>query len=346
VLGVPVDDVTIDEAVDRVFDFVSDGRARHRCHQVATVNVDFVVNALRDPEMLAVLQRTSLSIPDGMPIVWGSKLLNSPLRQRVAGADLVPALVARSVERGARVQLFGAAPGIAVDVARTLREQFPGSIVEGEAGPHFARASDVDPSELESIREFDPDICCVAMGNPKQEEFIARFGAELGVPVMIGIGGTLDFLAGNTRRAPAWMQRTGLEWLHRAMSEPRRLVRRYARDACVFLPRLVRQTWRGRRGVRVGHLVVVECDERSVVDLTHLGRADNVVAAELVAVIRRSALTGRALDVVGEVHRDAFAHIEGLVPLLARLTSLTRGPEDQPSRRRWSRARRSYPGGS
>lgn len=328
VLGVPVDDVTIDEAVDRVFDFVSDGRARHRCHQVATVNVDFVVNALRDPELLAVLQRTSLSIPDGMPIVWGSKFLNSPLRQRVAGADLVPALVARSVERGARVQLFGAAPGIAAGVARTLREQFPGSIVEGEAGPHFARAADVDPSELESIREFDPDICCVAMGNPKQEEFIARFGAELGVPVMIGIGGTLDFLAGNTRRAPMWMRRAGLEWIHRAMSEPRRLARRYARDAFIFLPRLARQAWRGRRSVRVGQLDVRDrADGGRTLDLSRLDRADNIAAAEISAAIRQAARSDHPLDVIGGARQDAFEHIEGLVPLLARVTRVVGRPE-------------------
>jgi N-acetylglucosaminyldiphosphoundecaprenol N-acetyl-beta-D-mannosaminyltransferase len=321
VLGVPVDDVTIGEAVDLVFDLVADGRARHRCHQVATVNVDFVVNAVRDPGMLAVLQRTSLSIPDGMPIVWGSRLLNSPLRERVAGADLVPALVARSVERGARVLLFGSAPGIAAAVARDLTVQFPGANVAGDTGPQFARALDLEVSAVESIREFDPDICCVAMGNPKQEEFIARFGGELDVPVMIGIGGTLDFLAGNTRRAPTWMRRAGLEWLHRAMSEPRRLVRRYARDACVFLPRLARQTWRGRRGVRSGRLEITPRGDGGgvIIDLTGLRRADNVVAAELTAVIRECARTGHPVEIVGEVLPTAFEHIEGLFPLVARM---------------------------
>ena len=321
VLGVPVDDVTIEEAIDLIFELVADGRARHRCHQVATVNVDFVVNAVRDPGMLAVLQQTSLSIPDGMPIVWGARLLNTPLRERVAGADLVPALVARAVERGARVLLFGAAPGIATGVAQALRDQFPGAIVEGDAGPHFARVADVAPSDVESIRAFDPDICCVAMGNPKQEEFIARFGHELGVPVMIGIGGTLDFLAGNTRRAPAWMRRAGLEWLHRAISEPRRLVRRYAVDAYIYLPRLARQAWSGRRSVRVGQLEVRErAGGGSIVDLSRLGRADNVAAAELAAAIRGSLRSDDPIDVVGAAGPKAFEHIEGLSPLVARAT--------------------------
>jgi N-acetylglucosaminyldiphosphoundecaprenol N-acetyl-beta-D-mannosaminyltransferase len=320
-LGTPIDDVTMSEAVDRIGAMVDDGRASGQAHQVATVNVDFVVNAVRDPGMLAVLQQTSLSIPDGMPVVWGARLLNTPLRERVAGADLVPALVARAVDRGARVLLFGAAPGIAAGVAEKLRQQFPGAIVEGDAGPHFARVADVDPSQVDSIRAFDPDICCVAMGNPKQEEFIARFGSELGVPVMIGIGGTLDFLAGNTRRAPAWMRRAGLEWLHRAISEPRRLVRRYAVDAYVFLPRLARQAWAGRRSVRVGQLEIRErAGGGSIVDLSRLSRADNIAAAELSAVIRGSLRSDQPIDVVGVAGSDAFEHIEGLSPLVARAT--------------------------
>jgi N-acetylglucosaminyldiphosphoundecaprenol N-acetyl-beta-D-mannosaminyltransferase len=332
VLGVPVDDVTIDEAIDRIFELVADGRVRRRCHQVATVNVDFVVNAVRDPAMLTVLQQASLCIPDGMPIVWGSRLLNSPLRERVAGADLVPALVARAVERGARVQLFGAAPGVATAVARLLNERFPGAIVDGDAGPRFDRAAELESSEVQSIRTFGPDICCVAMGNPKQEEFIARFGAELGVPVMIGIGGTLDFLAGHTQRAPAWMQRSGLEWLHRAVSEPRRLVRRYARDASVFLPRLVRQAWRGRRNVRIGQIAIVERrGGGSTIDLTDLRRADNVVAAELTAAIRACLRSDLPIDIVGAVRQDVFGHIEGLLQLLARVTPITHVPGTQAS---------------
>jgi N-acetylglucosaminyldiphosphoundecaprenol N-acetyl-beta-D-mannosaminyltransferase len=329
VLGVPVDDVTTEEAVERIFDLIVDGRARHHCHQVATVNVDFVVNAVRDPDILAVLQQTSLSIPDGMPIVWGSRFLNRPLRERVAGVDLVSALVARSVGRGTRVLLFGAAPGVAATVAGILVERFPGAIVNGDSGPHFARAAELDLSALESIREFDPDICCVAMGNPKQEEFIARFGAELGVPVMIGIGGTLDFLAGNTRRAPVWMQRAGLEWIHRAMSEPRRLARRYARDAFIFLPRLARQAWRGRRSVRAGQLDVRDrAGGGQTLDLSRLDRADNIAAAEISAAICQAARSDHPLDVIGDARQGAFEHIEGLVPLLARVTRVVGRPEN------------------
>ncbi len=269
-LGAPVDDVTIAEAVDRIVEMVEVGRTTGRVHQVATVNVDFLVNAAHDPRLLGVLQRTDLAIPDGMPIIWGSRLVGTPLRQRTTGVDLLPALVERAATANLRVCLFGAAPGIADRAAQLLSRQHPGAEVVGLEAPNVAPDGTMDESALERIRSARPDVVGVALGNPKQEWWIARHGPALGAPVLIGIGGTLDFLTGVTRRAPDWMQRAGLEWLHRAASEPRRLVRRYARDFVVFAPRLLAQAWRGRQRVAMV-LPAARVDDRGVVTLEVTG---------------------------------------------------------------------------
>ena len=146
VLGAPIDDVTMSESVDRIFEFIDSARRTGRSHQVATVNVDFLVNAVRDPDVLALLQRTDLSIPDGMPIVWGSRLLGNKIRERVAGADLVPALAARAAATGHRVFLFGAAPGVAERAADILRAANPGLDVVADAGPAFKHPAEMDPA--------------------------------------------------------------------------------------------------------------------------------------------------------------------------------------------------------
>jgi N-acetylglucosaminyldiphosphoundecaprenol N-acetyl-beta-D-mannosaminyltransferase len=319
VLGVPVDDVTFDETIDLVFALVADGRATGRMHQIATVNVDFVVNAVRDPSVAAIMRRTSLSIPDGMPVVWGARLEGTPLRTRVAGADLVAAIVERAATTGAKVHLYGAAPGVADAAAALLRERHPTAVVTSDAGPVIPDVDALDPAAVEPLRAAAPDICCVAFGNPKQERFIARFGAELGIPVMIGVGGSLDFLVGEQRRAPEWMQRSGLEWLYRAGTEPRRLAGRYARDAFVFGPRLLGEVWRGFRGRRRGSLRIEERDDLTTLDLSALERADNTAAAEITTALRTAARAGRRVAVVPPSRGGALEPIPGLAALVAEL---------------------------
>lgn len=249
ICGVPIDDVTLAETVDRVCELVARGRATGRTHQVATVNVDFVVNALADRSLLSLLQHVDIAVPDGMPIVWGSRLLGTPLRERVAGADLVPALAKRCAAEGYSIYLFGAGEGVAHRAAALLRARHPALRVVGDAGPFFVAPEEMDGVVLDRIREARPDVLCVALGHPKQERWIDAYRHALGVPVLMGVGGTLDFLAGTTRRAPGWMQRGGVEWIHRAFGEPRRLGRRYARDAVRFGPELLRDVATAR-GVR------------------------------------------------------------------------------------------------
>jgi N-acetylglucosaminyldiphosphoundecaprenol N-acetyl-beta-D-mannosaminyltransferase len=247
ILGVPVDDVTMDEAIDEIIQFVRAGRESGHWHQVTTVNLDFVTNAVNDRALLRLLQRAALNIADGMPIVWAAKALGVSLRGRVAGVDLVDALAGRSATGDLTMYLFGGAPGVADEAASRLRARHPGArVLYGASGPPLANVADMDPGIVAEIREARPDVLCVALGNPKQEWWIERYAPELQIPVLIGVGGTLDFIVGRRRRAPSWMQRSGLEWVARALQEPARLGPRYARDTWVCLPRFAAQWWRQR----------------------------------------------------------------------------------------------------
>jgi N-acetylglucosaminyldiphosphoundecaprenol N-acetyl-beta-D-mannosaminyltransferase len=255
ILGIPIDDLTMPEALDRLDEFVRVGRATGKSHQVATVNADFVVKALDDPELRGILQGTDMATADGMPLVWGARLLGVDLAGRVTGADMVPALAERACERGYSLYLLGAAPGVAARAAEILQARHPGLRIAGVVSPPYGSILEMDPAIVEGVRQARPDILLVAFGNPKQEKWISMHSRTLSVPVMIGIGGTLDFIAGVTRRAPDWMQRSGLEWLFRLVQEPKRLWRRYVVDLAGFGLFFVRQWW-AMRGSRVPSTVL------------------------------------------------------------------------------------------
>ena len=239
-MGVPIDGMTMGSAIERLAQLVEHGRQNSSSHQVATVNVDFLVNALSDSDVMALLQQAELNLADGMPLVWASRLLGTPLPERVAGSDLVPLLGELSEKRGWSVHLFGAAPGVADRARSIMLDRNPTAKITSDAGPEMGEIREVDESIVESIRAVDPDVLCVALGNPKQEQFIARYRDRLRCPVMIGIGGSLDMLVGDKQRAPRWAQRAGAEWIFRAAQDPIRLGRRYSHDARVFLPAITR----------------------------------------------------------------------------------------------------------
>lgn len=303
--GVPIDDVTLEEAVDRCRELVELGRATGRTHQVTTVNVDFVLTARRDPSVRRILQWSDLAVPDGMPVVWASHLLGTPLRQRVAGADLVPALAACAAERGYRLYLFGSAPGVAERAADRLCEQHPGARVVGAGGPMFEDVAEMDPTVLADIVAAKPDIVCVALGHPKQERWIDAYREQVGAPVLVGIGGSLDFLVGRKRRAPAWMQRAGLEWLHRMLCEPQRLGRRYVRDLVLF-PALVLRELLASPSRAPGTAALegrfARAGVNTIVDLSGVTRLDRIALGSLVARARRDRASGGQLSVCGLSH--------------------------------------------
>jgi N-acetylglucosaminyldiphosphoundecaprenol N-acetyl-beta-D-mannosaminyltransferase len=250
ILGVPIDDLNMSETLDRLEDFVLQGRASRKSHHIVTVNTDFIVKSRQDVELRGLLQTADLATADGMPLVWSARLLDVPLQERVAGADLVPALAARAAYKGFSIYFLGAAEGVAEKAASILQGRFPDLRVAGVQAPFYRVGEEMDPAVLEHIRAAAPDILMVAFGNPKQEKWIQRYRHELNIPVMIGVGGSLDFIAGKTRRAPQWMQGTGLEWLHRLLQEPRRLFRRYLSDVLVFSTLFFQQWWAMRKGTR------------------------------------------------------------------------------------------------
>jgi N-acetylglucosaminyldiphosphoundecaprenol N-acetyl-beta-D-mannosaminyltransferase len=196
---------------------------------VFTPNVDHVMIAHEDARMRDAYARADLSVPDGMPLVWASHLLRSPLPERVAGSDLVPALIERAAQRRWRVYFLGGAPGAAQRASEVLMQRLPTLHIVGIDAPRFDpdAAADSQAEVIAKVRAARPDLVFVAFGAPKQEIWIHRWRDELRPAVMLGVGASLDFLAGKVPRAPRWMARSGLEWLYRLSREPGRMWRRY-----------------------------------------------------------------------------------------------------------------------
>jgi N-acetylglucosaminyldiphosphoundecaprenol N-acetyl-beta-D-mannosaminyltransferase len=226
VLGaVPVDRVSLAEALDRIEALVAAGRGG----AVFTPNVDHVVLASREPALARAYAGVDLSLADGMPVVWAARLLGAPVPERVSGSDLAFPLLERAAQRGWRTYLLGGAPGVAEEAARRLRARLPSLVVAGTDAPRITLKPGDPEGEaaLARLRAARPDLVLVALGAPKQELWIHRHRAALGPAVAVGVGATLDFLSGRVRRAPRWVSRAGLEWLWRLGREPRRLWRRY-----------------------------------------------------------------------------------------------------------------------
>src|SRR5262249_32142031 len=184
-----------------------------------------------------------LVLCDGTPLVWASRLLGQPLPERVAGADLVPELIRLSARRKHRLFFLGATEDSAVQAVANVHARYP-HLEIAHYSPPFRPLHEMDHAEiLKRIRAAEPDVLLVAFGCPKAEKWIAMHYRDLGVPVAIGVGATIDFLAGRVKRAPVWMQRSGLEWVFRLIQEPRRLCGRYAKDLWVFGRRILSQWW-------------------------------------------------------------------------------------------------------
>lgn len=205
--------------------------------QIVTVNVDFIKLAKADPAYRRLINTADVSVADGMPLLWAARLIGAPLPERITGTDLVLGCAELAAADGRRLFLLGAAPGVAERAAAELRQRFPGLNICGVYAPPFgAWPEDEDRQIVARVQAARPDVLFVAFGAPRQDVWIREHLAELDVPVSIGIGGTLNFLAGKIRRAPQWMQDSGLEWLYRIAQEPGRLWKRYLlEDLPIFL---------------------------------------------------------------------------------------------------------------
>ncbi len=224
-LGVRIDDTTTEETLQAIEAFLQGDRL----HLVCTPNADHVVKARHDREFRDIINGADLAIPDGMAVIYASRLLGAPLRGNVAGRLLVPRLCERAAQRGWRVFFLGAAPGVAAEAARRLVARYPGLQVAGAYAPPlgFERDPRENQQAVDTVNAARPDVLLVALGAPKQEKWLARNREALEARVGIGVGGAFDIIAGRVREAPGWATRLGLEWCFRLIQEPRRLGRRY-----------------------------------------------------------------------------------------------------------------------
>lgn len=230
ILGVEIDDVTEGDALDILVRFVEQGEP----HRIVTPNPEIVMLAQRDPGYRALLNSSDLRVPDGIGLLLASAAQGNPLKEHVRATDLVLRLASISALHGWRWFLLGAGPGVAEAAGRRLIERFPGLQIAGALAGSPDPASDLELREV--IRAAVPvQVILVAYGAPKQERWIARNQAAVGVPVQIGVGGILDFFSGRVPRAPEWVREIELEWAFRLVRQPWRWRRQLALPAFTAL---------------------------------------------------------------------------------------------------------------
>jgi N-acetylglucosaminyldiphosphoundecaprenol N-acetyl-beta-D-mannosaminyltransferase len=324
VLGVPFHNVNMDEAIAAIEDQIREGGFHH----VATANVDFLKNAMGNRKVRDILCSCDIIVPDGMPVVWMSRLLGTPLKERVGGIDLVERLADVSARRGYGIFFLGASEISSQRAARVLQQRYPNLRIVGRYSPEPQPLERMNHEEiLRRIDEARPDILLVAFGNPKQEEWIAMHRDRLKVPVCSGVGGTLDSLSGTMRRAPAWMQRYGLEWLHRMLQEPRRLTMRYVADAvCLIrhLPMYLASTAVQPKGSEQPNLVVHQVGNTRLISM--VGDIDGGVLDEFNACTLAACTQG--MNIVLDMSEAGFVAPEFLGSLI-RLESKMRRRREQ-----------------
>ena len=216
ILGVNVNSLTMAQAVEAVQQFI----AEKKVALVATANAEMLMRSTQDEELKDILNQADLVVPDGAGTVWAAGHLGEPMPERVAGFDLAQELMREAPARGDRIYFFGSAPGVADKAKAKAEELYPGIQVVGVRNGFFSEAD--EPQIIADIRAAKPDILLAALGVPKQEKWLKKHMQELQVPVSIGVGGTLDVMAGVMERAPLWMQKAKLEWLFRGLKQPSR----------------------------------------------------------------------------------------------------------------------------
>jgi N-acetylglucosaminyldiphosphoundecaprenol N-acetyl-beta-D-mannosaminyltransferase len=253
--GMQLNPLRMNEVVDQLLVWAENptptepDAAQPTCRYVVTPNVDHAVMFQKHAGLQRAYADASLVLADGFPVLAAARLLRCPIPERVPGSDLVPALFNAAQERSGdgnvlRVFLLGAGPGVAEQAAKNIAERWPSVEVVGTYSPPLGFEKDPAENEniLKRISAARPNLLVVGLGAPKQELWVHAHREQISVPVVLCVGATIDFLAGEKARAPVWMRKVGLEWAHRLFSEPRRLAKRYLQDAWIF-PRLVFRQW-------------------------------------------------------------------------------------------------------
>ena len=224
-MNTEIDNLSMDETLVQIAKLIDENRSAF----VVTPNVDHIIQLERGGELVEAYRQADLILTDGKPLIWISKWYGTPIKEKISGSDLFPRLCALASEKGYRMFFLGAAEGVALKAAENLKEKYSGLQVVGTYSPPKGFEKDeVELSKIcKMIKEAAPHILIVALGCPKQELFILHNKEKLGVPLSLGLGASLDFEAGNIKRAPKWMADHGLEWLFRITQDPKRLAKRY-----------------------------------------------------------------------------------------------------------------------
>ena len=228
-MGCQMDNLTMEETLQRVEGFIDSGRP----HQHVVVNVDKLVKASRDAELRRIINECALINVDGMPVVWASRLLGKPIKERVAGVDLFEALMQRAAQKGWRVFLLGAREEVVSGVKRTYEHKYRGLTVAGYRNGYWK--PEEEAAVVQQIADARADLLFVAISSPKKEHFLGQYQELMKIPFAMGVGGTFDVAVGRVKRAPVWMQKSGLEWFYRFLQEPRRMFKRYFIDDMAFV---------------------------------------------------------------------------------------------------------------
>jgi N-acetylglucosaminyldiphosphoundecaprenol N-acetyl-beta-D-mannosaminyltransferase len=238
-MGCLIDNLSMAETLDKIDGFIRSGQP----HQHVVINVDKLVKASRDEQLRRIINQCALINVDGMPVVWASRLLGKPLKERVAGVDLFEALMARAARCGWRVFLLGAREEVVQAVRETYLRKYPQLAIAGCRNGYWDGEHE-EAAVAEQVRASRADLLFVAISSPKKEQFLGRWQGAMQVPFAMGVGGTFDVAIGRVRRAPLWMQKSGLEWFYRFLQEPRRMFRRYFIDDMAFIWLLIKEAAR------------------------------------------------------------------------------------------------------
>jgi N-acetylglucosaminyldiphosphoundecaprenol N-acetyl-beta-D-mannosaminyltransferase len=223
VLGVPITSVQIPDVIEQMIDWISNGQT---CHFIAFTGLHGVSEANKHPQFKQIVKSADLVVADGMPLVWLGRLYGCSLRRRVYGPELLETFC-RETQSQYRHFFYGGPPGVAEDLAASLRERFQIVVVGSHSPPFRELTEEEDNAILNKIHEAAPDVLWVGLSTPKQERWMHEHRTRLRVPVLLGVGAAFDLSSGRLRQAPEWMRENGLEWLFRLLIEPRRLWKRY-----------------------------------------------------------------------------------------------------------------------
>ena len=223
-----IDNLTMAETLHEIDKLIQ----KKNCSYVVTPNVDHIVRLEKDEELQKVYKNASLILTDGKPLIWISKWYKTPIKEKISGSDLFPRVCQLAANKNYTMYLLGAAEGVADTAARNLMKKYPGLNIVGTYSPPFGfEKNEQEMNKIKTqIQDVHPDILIVGLGCPKQEKFMYYHCKELGVPISFGLCASIDFEAGNIKRAPKWMSNHGLEWLYRFSKEPKRLFKRYFVD--------------------------------------------------------------------------------------------------------------------